>query len=148
MSAIPGTYPLTVFFDGDCPICAREISIMKRLNRAGSLEFVDFSSDAYDPSTTGLSPSELGRVIHARWSDGTLITGVDVFRAMWTGVGLGWLARLSRIGLFDRLLMRAYEWFSRNRLWLTGRTRGARQPDEDGSTPCERCGSVTGRKRG
>ena len=36
-------YPLTVFFDGACPICAREIAVMKRLDRHGRLFFCDFS---------------------------------------------------------------------------------------------------------
>ena len=27
-------YPLTVFYDGACPICAREMALMKRLDNA------------------------------------------------------------------------------------------------------------------
>lgn len=29
------SYPLTVFFDGACPICDREIALMRRLDRRG-----------------------------------------------------------------------------------------------------------------
>ena len=36
-------YALTVFFDGACPICAREIALMKRLDRKQQLAFCDFS---------------------------------------------------------------------------------------------------------
>ncbi|MBH0196127.1 MAG: DUF393 domain-containing protein [Nitrospira sp.] len=104
------SYPLTVFFDGACPICDREIALMRRLDRRGRLKFSDF-----------ISPAELGRIIHARWGDGTVITGVDVFRAMWEAVGLGFLARLSRLSLVEPLVVKAYAWFARNRLRLTGR---------------------------
>ena len=114
-------YPLTIFFDGACPICAREIALMKRLDRRRQLAFCDFSRPDYDAVSIGFAPSELGRVIHARWADGSVLTGVDVFRAMWEAVGLGFLARLSRLSLVEPLVLNAYAWFARNRLQLTGR---------------------------
>ena len=116
------SYPLTVFFDGACPICDREIALMRRLDRRGRLKFSDFSQPDFVPTSINISPAELGRIIHARWGDGTIITGVDVFRAMWEAVGLGFLARLSRLSLVEPLVVRAYAWFARNRLRLTGRS--------------------------
>ena len=117
------SYPLTAFFDGACPICAREIALMKRLDRRQRLAFCDFSRPNYDAASIGFAPSELSRVIHARWADGSVITGVEVFRAMWEAVGLGVLARLSRLSLVEPLVLRAYAWFARNRLRLTGRLK-------------------------
>ena len=116
------SYPLTVFFDGARPICDREIALMRRLDRRRLLVFSDFSRPDYDPTSIDLSPTELGRIIHARWGDGTVITGVDVFRAMWEAVGLGFLARLSRLSLIEPLVVKGYGWFARNRLRLTGRS--------------------------
>jgi predicted DCC family thiol-disulfide oxidoreductase YuxK len=114
-------YPLTVFYDGACPICAREIALMRRLDRQRRLLLCDFSSAEYDATSTGLAVADLSAVIHARWSDGTVITGVDVFRAMWEAVGLRFLAKLSRLSFLDPLAVKVYAWFARNRLWLTGR---------------------------
>jgi predicted DCC family thiol-disulfide oxidoreductase YuxK len=119
-------YPLTVFFDGACPICAREIALMKRLDRRRQLEFCDFSTQEYDAASSGFATGDLGAVIHARWADGSVITGVDVFRAMWEAVGLGLLAKLSRLSLVEPLLLRAYAWFARNRLRLTGRSHACK----------------------
>jgi predicted DCC family thiol-disulfide oxidoreductase YuxK len=115
-------YPLTVFFDGACPICVREIVLMRRLDRRRRLVCCDFSRPDYDTASINISPAELGRVIHARWADGSVITGVDVFRAMWEAVGLGLLAKLSRLSLVEPLVLKTYAWFARNRLWLTGRS--------------------------
>ena len=115
-------YPLTVFFHGACPICAREIALMKRLDRRRQLEFCDFSNQEYDATSSGFAATDLGTVIHARWADGSVITGVEVFRAMWEVVGLGVLARLSRLSLVEPLVLRAYAWFARNRLRMTGRS--------------------------
>jgi predicted DCC family thiol-disulfide oxidoreductase YuxK len=116
------SYPLTIFFDGACPICDREIALMRRLNRRRRLVFCDFSRPDYDTASINISPAELGRVIHARWANGNVITGVEVFRAMWDAVGLGVLARLSRLSLVEPLVLNTYAWFARNRLWLTGRS--------------------------
>lgn len=114
-------YPLTVYFDGNCPICRREIDLMSIFNRKKHLEFIDFSASSYLPAEHGLSPCDLGKVIHARWADGTVITGVEVFREMWEAIGLRALARLARRPTINKLLVRAYDWFARNRLRLTGR---------------------------
>ena len=116
------SYPLTVFFDGACPICDREIALMKRLDRRRRLEFCDFSAQEYDAASSGFAAADLAAVIHARWADGSVITGVEVFRAMWQAVGLGFLARLSRLSLVEPLVLKAYAWFARNRLRLTGRS--------------------------
>lgn len=115
-------YPLTVFFDGACPICDREIALMKKLDRRRQLEFCDFSAQEYDAASTGFTAADLATVIHARWADGRVITGVEVFRAMWEAVGLGLLAKLSRLSLVEPLVLKAYAWFARNRLRLTGRS--------------------------
>jgi predicted DCC family thiol-disulfide oxidoreductase YuxK len=96
---------------------------MKRLDRNRRLAFCDFSLPEYDERLTGFASGELARVIHARWADGTVIQGVEVFQAMWEAVGLGMLTQLSRLSLIEPLLYKAYAWFARNRLWLTGRTK-------------------------
>lgn len=114
-------YPLTVFYDGACPICAREMALMKRLDRTQCLTLVDFSPAGFDAAPAGLVVADLSTVIHAQWADGTVMTGVEVFRAIWEAVGLGFLARMSRLPVIDPLTVKAYAWFARNRLWLTGR---------------------------
>ena len=116
------SYPLTVFFDGECPICSREIDLMKMFNRKDHLQFIDFANSSYHATDQGLNQCDLGKVIHARWSDGTIITGVDVFREMWEAIGLGILARFSRRPMIHKMLVGAYAWFAKNRLRLTDRT--------------------------
>ena len=115
-------YPLTVFFDGACPICDREIALMKRLDRRRQLEFCDFSAQEYNAVSIGFTAADLATVIHARWADGRVITGIEVFRAMWEAVGLRFLAKLSRLSVVEPLVLNAYAWFARNRLRLTGRS--------------------------
>lgn len=112
---------------------------MKRLDKNQRLTFCDFSLPDYDEKLTGFAPAELGRVIHAQWADGRVITGVTVFQVMWEAVGLGLLAKLSRLSLLEPLLYKAYAWFARNRLWLTGRAENC---------PGNRCVASLGGHRG
>jgi predicted DCC family thiol-disulfide oxidoreductase YuxK len=110
-----------VFFDGDCPLCRREIATLRRLDRRGRILFTDLAAPGFDASSLGRSRAEFMERIHARTRDGAWITGVEVFRALYTAVGLGPLVRLSRLGPLDAALERAYEVFARNRLKWTGR---------------------------
>ena len=114
-------YPLTVFYDGACPLCRREIALMRKLDRRRRLELIDFAKPEFREADCGLSCERLSSVIHAKWADGRVIEGIEVFRAMWTAVGLGLLARISRWPLIEPLLRRGYAWFAKHRLWLTGR---------------------------
>jgi predicted DCC family thiol-disulfide oxidoreductase YuxK len=91
------------------------------MDRRERLQFIDFSTSSYRPTDHGLNQCDLGRVIHARWSDGSLISGVEVFREMWEAIGLAFLARFTRLSIINNLLIKAYAWFAKNRLWFTRR---------------------------
>ena len=73
---------LTVWFDGACPLCLREIALMKRLDRRGAIQFVDVASeDAVCP----IDRAELLARFHAR-EDGRLLSGAAAFAAMWRAI--------------------------------------------------------------
>ncbi|WP_375272639.1 thiol-disulfide oxidoreductase DCC family protein [Sphingomonas sp.] len=97
---------VTVWHDGACPLCAREIALMRRLDRHARIDFVD--------ATTGSCPldrSEMLARLHAREDDGPILSGAEAFAAMWRAIPLlrplGLLARNRRVlGLLDRLYAR------------------------------------------
>ncbi|GKS63317.1 hypothetical protein YTPLAS72_06210 [Nitrospira sp.] len=94
---------------------------MRRRDKHERLIFCDFSLPDYDEQGTGFARIQLGQVIHAQWANGTIIKGVEVFQAMWEAVDWHVLVKLSRLSFLEPLLSRAYAWFARNRLRLTGR---------------------------
>lgn len=63
------------------------------------------------------------RSTHAQLTDGTVLTDVEIFRAIWDAVGLRFLPRVNRRHLIAPLIVKAYAWFARNRLWRTGCNR-------------------------
>ncbi|MDX9910663.1 MAG: DUF393 domain-containing protein [Phycisphaerales bacterium] len=84
--------PLTIYIDGSCPLCRREARFLERLDRGrGRLRMVDIADLGFDPETAGRSIDELMGRIHAAAQDGSMITGVEVFRRAYRAVGWGWL---------------------------------------------------------
>ena len=83
-----------VWFDGACPLCQREIALMKRLDRDGAINFVDVS-DSADPSCP-IDQRELLARFHAE-EDGNVLSGAAAFAAMWRAIPalrtLGLIAR-------------------------------------------------------
>ncbi len=96
---------LTVWFDGDCPLCRREIALMRRLDRAGAIDFIDVArGDGGCP----VDRAALLARFHAM-EDGQMLSGAAAFAAMWRAIPL-----LRPLGLAARnhqvlaLLERAY----------------------------------------
>lgn len=132
------TATFEVFYDGDCPLCVREISALRALDRRGRVRFTDIADPRFDPAREGLPAWEtLMDRIHGRVLEtGTIVEGVEVFRALYEAVGLGPLVRWTRLGPVDHLLERAYAAFASRRLRLTGRCdeRGCAVPRRHAET--------------
>lgn len=115
------SFDIEVFYDGACPMCAREISMLRRLDRAGRIRFADISAPGFDAGAVGVRQEALMARIHGRVADGTLIDGVEVFRRLYTAVGFGPAVALTRLPGVAQLLDTAYAGFARRRLRLGGR---------------------------
>ncbi|GLR46625.1 thiol-disulfide oxidoreductase DCC family protein [Sphingomonas astaxanthinifaciens] len=101
---------LTVWFDGACPLCRREIALMRRLDRAGRIAFVDVSGEVAD---CPIDRAALLARFHAR-EDGQLLSGAAAFAAMWRAIPwlrpLGLAARHPRVlALLERAYLRFLE---------------------------------------
>lgn len=112
---------LELFYDGACPLCAREARALRRLDRRGRLKLTDLAAPGFDPAEAGVPMERLLARIHGRLPDGTLVEGVEVFRKAYEAVGLRLLVAPTRLPGVSWVLDRAYDVFARNRLRLTGR---------------------------
>lgn len=95
---------LTVWHDGQCPLCRREIALMRRLDRRGAIEFVDVHGA--DDAACPVSRTDLLARFHAM-ENGTLLSGAAAFAAMWRAIPL-----LRPLGLAARhpSVLRGLEW--------------------------------------
>ena len=117
-------FDVEVFHDGDCPLCAREIRLLRRLDTRGRIRFTDIARADFDAGAVGVTWEALMDRIHGRLPDGTLIEGVEVFRRLYTAVGFAPLVALTRVPGISHLLDLAYRHFAKNRLRWTGRCSG------------------------
>ena len=114
-------YEVEVFYDGQCPLCLREIRMLRWMDRKQRILFTDISREGFSPEAYGKDMDELMGEIHARLPDHTWITGVEVFRRLYSAVGFKTLASLTRLPIVSGLLDFGYNVFAKNRLRLTGR---------------------------
>lgn len=109
----------TLFYDGDCPLCSREIAHY-RLKTAGldSVQYVDIADPAFDAAAHGLDPVRVHKVMHVKAGD-QVFTAVDAFIAIWKAVpGYGRMARLAAFPLVKPFLTLGYHAFALVRPWL------------------------------
>ena len=122
MTNTPETpYEVEVFFDGGCPLCVREIGMLRRWDRRHKIRFTDIDAAEFRTADVGKSYDELMAQMHGRLPDGTWIRGVEVFRRLYKAVGFGPLVFLSRLPVISQTLDLGYVLFAKNRLRLTGR---------------------------
>ena len=116
-------WPFEVFYDGDCPLCMKEIRLLRWLDRKrGNIVFTDIAAADFDPQgDAGITMDILMAEIHGRLPDGTVVTGVEVFRQLYGAVGLGWLFAPTTWPGIKQLADWVYVKFAKHRLRLTGR---------------------------
>ena len=122
------TFDVEVYFDGECPLCMREIRMLQRLDKGARIRFTDIAARDFEPATTGLSMATLMDRIHGRLPNGERIEGVEVFRRLYRAVGFGWLLAWTAWPGFRTIADAAYRVFAKNRLRFTGRC----VPGDDG----------------
>ena len=108
----------TLFYDGLCPVCSREVAWLMRKNKRGWLAFQDINDAEFDPAVYGKTLAELMAEIHGVYPDGQVIKGMDVFRAAYSEVGLAWLVAPTGWPLLKPLFDRLYRLFAKYRLSL------------------------------
>ena len=89
-------YPLTIYHDGACPLCATEMRTLTDLDIDGRLALFDVAGGRLDAAcrAAGLTTDDLLASIHARDAAGRWWTGIDVFVAAYRAAGLTAVAAL------------------------------------------------------
>ena len=103
---------LTVFYDGACPLCEREISFYQRQAGSDRLCWVDVSSVPDGEVAPGLSRDQALNRFHVLSADGTLASGGGAFAALWVALpGFRLLGKVFQVRPLSRALDRAYDLF-------------------------------------
>jgi len=116
--AIKESPPLTVLYDGACPLCRREIGLyrgLRPLRPNSPLCFIDVSNAALPlPLPPGTTRAQLLARFHVRGRDGQWLSGAQAFLALWAALpGWRWLAQAGRLPGAAWTMERAYRGFLR-----------------------------------
>ena len=102
---------LTVFYDGACPLCRREISFLRRMDKHERVAFEDISP----PDAAEYCPIPQKKLLarfHVRDTDGRMIDGAEAFTRLYSEFpGFGWVRPIGRFGPSRWLLNRLYDVF-------------------------------------
>lgn len=118
-------FPLKVFYDGSCVVCATEIEHYLKIDHGEKLVAIDISSPDFDPAPYQISFADFMHQLHAIDQDGQVFKGVDSFWAIWqafpTSTVYGIMGRVIQLPGVNRLGRIGYWLFARVRPYLPKR---------------------------
>ena len=127
------TAKLTIFFDGGCPLCKREVDFLQSRNQKGYLSFIDINtSDFFLDLKYGITYKQAMERIHALKSDGSVIKDIKVFQEAYGLVALGWIYTPSKLPILDKFIEFIYGLWAKYRLKITFRPSIEKLCDERG----------------
>lgn len=109
----------TVYFDGLCHLCSREIEHYRKMKGAENLRFMDITSAEFDAVREGLDPRAVHAELHVRDDEGKVHVGVDAFVKIWSHLAaLRWLGPVVAVRPVHWLLEGGYFCFAKVRPFL------------------------------
>lgn len=115
----------TVYYDGACPLCTREVDFYRAQPGAGIVHFVDVSAGSDDIADDLTRRDALAR-FHVRGADGRLRDGAEAFATLWLALpylrGLGKLVQQPWVLPFAEAAYRVFlkvrplmQWYARRK---------------------------------
>ena len=86
---------LTIFYDGQCPMCSTEMRHLKQHDKSDLITLVDIHQDYFTVLYPEINVADAMRILHGNYQ-GKLLLGLEVTHRAWTLVGKGiWVAPLN-----------------------------------------------------
>ena len=83
---------VTVWWDSSCPLCLREMNLMKKWAKPDTIAFVDIASP---DSTCPLDRQKMLTRFHVQERGGQIVHGAEAFALLWK-----YIPRMQRLGLY------------------------------------------------
>ncbi|MEY4439620.1 MAG: hypothetical protein RIQ36_1084 [Pseudomonadota bacterium] len=112
---------LTLYYDGQCPLCVAEVEFLQSRNVQGQLAFVDITQAGFAEAGHNISCEAAMAQIHGRTSDGQVLVGVPVFATAYRLVKLPVLAWLLSRKWLMPVLQPGYVLFAKHRQAISRR---------------------------
>ena len=103
---------LKVYFDGQCPLCKREINFYRGLKTNSEITWIDIEEESFDQSQTGISKDKLKRRFHVEKDNTEVFSGGYAFLELWKHVCVSsQIAKILDNYFIPRLLDKLYDFF-------------------------------------
>ncbi|TAG49955.1 MAG: DUF393 domain-containing protein [Betaproteobacteria bacterium] len=112
------TYPITIYYDASCPLCRREIDLLKQFDTASQIALVDCSPNDYQGEGEHTRAAMM-KLIHAKDAGGRWLIGAPVFAAAYAATGFSAIARLWGAKWLQPFWRVVYPWIADNRTLLS-----------------------------
>lgn len=120
---------VTMYHDGECPLCKFEVKTMQKLDIANAIHWVDITKDKEALEKSGITYQQAMARIHVQDESQKMLTGVRGFMTVWKH--LPYYRRIvpviEHIPFLLPVLESIYTLFAKYRLPLTGKKS---QPSE------------------
>jgi predicted DCC family thiol-disulfide oxidoreductase YuxK len=120
-------FPMRVFYDGNCIVCAREMTHYRRQDRHGRLLLVDISAADFDARRYGIPLTAFMEQLHVIDARGRIYRGVEGFWAIWQAFPnvtlYGLLGRMITLPIINSCARLGYRGFARLRRYLPKKRR-------------------------
>ena len=82
------TRKITVFYDGACPRCLRELALYRRFDSRHRVEWFNLVGNEARVQAFGIDPGQTLKKLHIRMPDGSIVKDIDAFIVLWREVPL------------------------------------------------------------
>jgi len=122
---------LILFYDGHCPLCVKEIALLRQRDHRGLLQLEDIHAPDFCERYPQLDPLEAEKILHGLDASGQWLRGLDVTVKAWQLVNHHRWLGMTRWPLIRPVADMAYRFFARHRKTIARLLTGRRH--------CERC---------
>lgn len=107
---------VTVYYDGICKMCSKEINYYKKIAPPKCLRWVDIARNGNALENYNVSQQEALLYLHVKDASGKLHIGVDAFKVIWSHLpNWRWLSILLNFSPIHFLAQKLYILFAKNR---------------------------------
>jgi predicted DCC family thiol-disulfide oxidoreductase YuxK len=109
--------PVTVYYDGSCPLCTKEIGLYQRAAGGEAVNWCDVSRE--QAQLDGLTQDQAMARFHVKGTDGVMQDGARAFILLWLSLPRWrWLGRIASFPPLPSILEVLYRGFLPIRPWL------------------------------
>ncbi|MFI0471779.1 thiol-disulfide oxidoreductase DCC family protein [Halomonas sp. HMF6819] len=110
--------PVTLYYDGHCPFCLKEVAWLEKHPRRQRIELVDIQASTFDAATVGCNFDDLMGKLHVKDRNEQCYIGMEASRALYAVLGYRRMVGMSCLPGLRGVMDAGYRLFARYRVRL------------------------------